>query len=352
MDIGIVSYGAYIPRYRITPQEIGRVWGADGEAMSKGLRINSKSVPSPDEDVVTISSEAARNMMKRTSVSPDQIRAIYVGSESHPYAVKPTGTIVAEAIEASPYLTVADYEFACKAGTAAIQTCMGLVGSGMIDYGVAIGADTSQGAPADPLEYSASAGGAAFLIGRENLIAKINHTCSYTTDTPDFWRREGQPYPSHEGRFTGKPAYFKHILSCAERLMEETDTGPEDYDYAVFHQPNGKFPARAAGKLGFSQEQIEVGLLTPEIGNTYSGCVPLGLSAILDVASPGERILAVAYGSGAGSDAFEIEVTGGIEAFDLDAAVTVEELISDTKFIDYAQYAKFRGKIRMKEGPA
>jgi hydroxymethylglutaryl-CoA synthase len=348
MDVGIVSYGAYIPRYRIAPQEIGKVWGTDGEALSRGLLIFSKSVPSPDEDVITISVEAARNMMKRVNIDPQEIGAIYVGSESHPYAVKPSGTIVAEAIEASPNLTVADFEFACKAGTAAIQACMGLVGSGMVKFGVAIGADTSQGAPGDPLEYSASAGGAAFLIGSQKLIAKINHTCSYTTDTPDFWRREGQPYPSHEGRFTGEPAYFKHIIANAKSLMEMAKSKPEDYDYAVFHQPNGKFPLRVAKQLGFTEDQIEVGLLTPFIGNTYSGCVPLGLSAILDVAKPNERIMAMAYGSGAGADGFDITVTPGIKRIRKTASPTVRELVENKKFIDYATYAKFRGKILMK----
>ena len=44
--VGIVSYGAYVPRYRIKPEEIGRVWGANGAAMGKGLMIFQKSVPS------------------------------------------------------------------------------------------------------------------------------------------------------------------------------------------------------------------------------------------------------------------------------------------------------------------
>ncbi|MDR0791198.1 MAG: hydroxymethylglutaryl-CoA synthase, partial [Methanomassiliicoccaceae archaeon] len=200
MDVGIVSYGAYVPRYRITPAEIGKIWGIDGEAMGKGLLIHMKSVPSPDEDVITIATEAARNMMSRCDVDPKNIGAVYVGSESHPYAVKPSGTVVAEAIRATPEMTAADIEFACKAGTAGIQMCMGLVGSKMIRYGIAIGADTSQGAPGDALEYSASAGGAAYLIGSEKIIARINKTLSYTTDTPDFWRREGAPYPQHGGR--------------------------------------------------------------------------------------------------------------------------------------------------------
>jgi hydroxymethylglutaryl-CoA synthase, putative len=349
MDVGIVSYGAYIPRYRISPKEIGRIWGVDGTAMGKGLLIHQKSVPSPDEDVITIATEAARSMMSRVDVDPKDIGAMYVGSESHPYAVKPSGTVVAEAIEATPNMTAADLEFACKAGTAGIQACMGLVGSGMVKYGVAIGADTSQGAPGDALEYSASAGGAAYLIGSENIIAKINRTLSFTTDTPDFWRRESQPYPSHGGRFTGEPAYFRHITSAAKMMFDAMGTKPEDYTYAVFHQPNGKFPTRIAKELGFLPEQIEQGLLTPHIGNTYSGAVPIGLASVLDISKPGDRIFAVAYGSGAGSDAFDITVTDNISKFNRSAAPTVANLIERTIELDYGTYAKFKGKITMGE---
>ena len=348
MKAGIISYGAYIPRYRIKPEEIGRVWGEDGAARGKGLGIMSKSVPAPDEDVITIAVEAARSALLRAGIDPQDIGAIYTGSESHPYAVKPTSTVVAEAILAAPDMTAADYEFACKAGTAALQNVLGLVETGWIKYGMAIGADTSQGAPGDPLEYSASAGGAAFITGKDKVIAKINGMYSYTTDTPDFWRREGQPYPSHGGRFTGEPAYFKHVLTAAKRMMELEGTEAKDYDYVVLHQPNGKFPRRAAKKLGFTDEQLNTGLLTPRIGNTYSGAVPLGLSAVLDVAKPGDRILAVSFGSGAGSDAFDISVTDEIEKFDRSKGPLVEDMIDDAVYIDYATYAKYRKKIRMK----
>ncbi len=344
MEVGIVSYGAYVPRFKVTTHEIASVWGADGDSMAKGLNVHSKSVPGPDEDVITISVESARQALNRVDIDPADIGAIYTGSESHPYAVKPTSTVVAEALCATPDLTAADFEFACKAGTAAIQTCMGMVGSEQIRYGFAIGADTSQGAPGDALEYSASAGGAAFLIGSEKLIARIDHTYSFTTDTPDFWRREGQKYPRHGGRFTGKPAYFRHVQTCGVKTMEKAGTKPADYDHLVVHQPNGKFPLRAGKSLGFNKEQISAGLLTPRIGNTYSGAVPLGLSAILDVAEPGQRILAVAYGSGAGSDGFDLTVTDEIE--DLrNVPPKVEQLIDRMEIVNYATYAKYRGKF-------
>ncbi len=345
---GILGYGAYVPRYRIRSEEIARVWGDDAN-IGRALNVHEKSVPGPDEDVATISVEAARQAMRRSGLDPQDIGAIYVGSESHPYAVKPTGTIVQAAIEAGPYLTMADYEFACKAGTAAMQTAMGLVDSGMCKVVLAIGCDTSQGAPRNALEYSASAGGAAFLIGgdKKAIIAELNHTVSFTTDTPDFWRREGQKYPSHGERFTGEPAYFRHVSAASARLMSDQGTKPADYDHAIFHQPNGKFPLAAAKKLGFTPDQLKHGLLAPRIGNTYSGAAPLGLANVLDHAEPGQRIFMCGYGSGAGSDAFDITVTKNILKYDRSEEERLETQLADTTEVDYATYAKYRGKLVM-----
>ncbi|MHC1625871.1 MAG: hydroxymethylglutaryl-CoA synthase [Methanoculleaceae archaeon] len=347
---GIITYGAYIPRFRIRVEEIARVWGLNAEDITGGLGVYEKSVPALDEDTITIAVTAARNALARRAIDPEEIGAIYVGSESHPYAVKPTACTVGEAIGATPNMTAADFEFACKAGTAGIQTCMGLVSSGMIRYGLAIGADSAQGAPGDALEYTAAAGGAAYLIGNDDPIAVIHRTCSFTTDTPDFWRREGQSYPRHGGRFTGEPGYFRHVEGAARLLFEETGLSPSDYDYAVFHQPNAKFPRRAAAMLGFKPEQIAPGLVVPRLGNTYSGSSLMGLAATLDTARPGDRIFVVSFGSGAGSDAFDIEVTDAIEGdeFRLAAGPTVRDLLKDPVYIDYAQYARNKGKIVMR----
>lgn len=225
-----------------------------------------------------------------------------------------------------------------------------MVDSNLIEYGMAIGSDTSQGAPGDVLEYTASAGGTAFVVGNEDVIAEINSTLSVTSDTPDFWRREGQPYPSHGERFTGEPAYFKHVVSAAKKMMERMNTTPSDYDFAVFHQPNGKFPMRAAKILGFKEEQYKEGLLTPVIGNTYSASMMTGLSAILDVAKAGDKILAVSFGSGAGSDAFDITITENINKMERHSAPTIKEMISKVRWLDYAVYAKFKKKIVVGEG--
>jgi hydroxymethylglutaryl-CoA synthase len=346
MSVGIVSYGAYIPRFRIKVEEIAKVWGDNANSIMDGLMVYEKSVPDTDEDAITIAVEAARNAVNRKGVNPERIEAVFTGSESHPYAVKPSSTVVAEAIGATPNLTAADFEFACKAGTAAIQACMGLAGSGMIDLGLAIGTDVSQGAPGDALEYTAAAGGVAFIIGRNELAAEMESTYSFTTDTPDFWRREGMPYPEHGGRFTGEPGYFKHVTSAASGLMEKLGTKPSDYNYAIFHQPNGKFPTRVAKMLGFSGDQIKPGLVVSRLGNTYSGSCMMGLAATLDIAKPRDRIFVTAFGSGAGSDAFSIRVTDRIDEI-RNGAPSVEQLLADPIYINYATYARHKNKIKL-----
>ena len=346
--IGIIGYGAYIPYLRIKVEEIAKIWGEDPEAIKGGLNIIEKSVPGLGEDAATIATEAARNAITHAGIDPVDIEAIFVGSESHPYAVKPTATIVAEAIEATPKLMAVDKEFACKAGTAAIQSCMGLVASGMVKYGLGIGTDTSQGRPGDALEYTASAGGAAYLIGRNEdcpVVAEIKDTYSFTTDTPDFWRRPGEEYPSHGGRFTGIPAYFKHVIGATKGLLEKTGTKIDDFDYVVFHQPNGKFPLQVAGMLGVDKKKLEPGLLTPMIGNTYSGASPLGLAAVLDIAKPGQRILVTSYGSGAGSDSFLIDVTPAIDE-KRSRIRAVKKFMEKKTYIDYGTYVKHRKKLK------
>jgi len=341
--VGIIGYGAYVPRFRLPAKEVARVWtGGKG-----GLPIKEKAVPGLDEDVITMSIEAARNAMKRAQIDPTELRAVWVGSESHPYAVKPTSTLVAEAIGAVPNTQAADWEFACKAGTEAMVAAMGLVGSGMGHYAMAIGMDTAQGKPGDALEYTAGAGGGAYILGpAEESLAVINAAYSYVTDTPDFWRREYQKYPEHGMRFTGEPAYFGQIRNAASHLLEQLGTKPADYTYAVFHQPNARFPLAIGKQLGFTPQQLEPGMLSPKIGNTYSAAALLGLSAVLDAAKPGETIFMTSYGSGSGSDAYALTVMEAIDERRERAPLTAAYLARE-KYVDYAVYAKWRGKLVM-----
>ena len=303
----IIGFGMYLPSDRIRTADIAAEWQQDAHAIESGLGVQEKTVPGEGEDTFTMAYEAAKQAIEIAGVKPSQISASFVGSESHPYAVKPTSGMVADALDLDPFCHCADLEFACKAGTAGMQIVDSMVRAGQIRYGLAIGSDTAQAAPGDALEYTAAAGAAAFVIGPErskNALCRIDYTLSFTTDTPDFWRGAHDKYPSHAGRFTGEPAYFRHVREATKGILDTAECDVKDVNHVILHMPNAKFPSKIAKEFGFTKEQMKHGFIVPHIGNTYSACSPLGLAHVLQKAKEGETILLVSYGSGAGSDAF------------------------------------------------
>ena len=345
IEAGILGYGAYVPEGRVPAKVLAAAWGRAAEGR---LPVKEKSVPGLDEDTITMAIEAARHALARAeTIEPQRLGAVFVGTESKPYAVKPSGTVVAEAIGAVPWTSTADFEFACKAGTEAMRAALAFVGSGLAEAALAIGMDAAQGKPGDHLEYTAAAGGGAVIIGpAEAALARIDGSCSYVTDTPDFFRRQHLHYPEHGHRFTGEAAYFHHVQAASSALLERLGRRPADYRYAVFHQPNPKFVRKVAKALGFGEEQVGPTAVVDRIGNTYSGASLLGLAAALDRARPGERIFLCSYGSGAGSDAFSFTVTEHIEAARGKAPLLDRYLDRRRVLGDYGAYLRRAGAVR------
>lgn len=344
--VGILGYGVYIPLYRIKTEEIANMWGRDVNSVKNGLLIYEKSVPYIDEDTVTMGIEASLNAIKRAKTNPEEIGAIYSGSETPAYAVKPNTSIISNAIGMNANHTSADVEFACKAGTASLQMIMGLVKSGIIKYGIAIGADTGECRAEDIADQTSSAGSAAFILGNDEKenVAEIEDTLSLTSDVSDFWRRPQVKYPTHTERFTGEPAYFKHTIAATNLLMEKVGVKPSDIDHIAFHTPNGKFPSKVAKILGFTDEQLKAGFVVDKIGNTYSAASLIGLASILDVAKPGQNIIVTSFGSGAGSDSFFIKVKDAIEE-KRNLAKTTKYYVDKKRYVDYTTYCKYTERI-------
>lgn len=345
-SVGIISYGVYIPKYRIKVSDIALNWGKNPKDVERSIGVSEKSVPGIDEDTVTQAYEASSNAFKNSNILPTQIEICLVGSESHPYAVNPTSTIVAEFLGVGRNYLAADLEFACKAATAGLIFTAGLISAGNISYGLIIGSDTAQSKSHDILEYTAASGAGAFILGKSetNSLARLVDFTSYSSDTPDFWRRDGVPYPTHGGRFTGEPAYFTHVEAAAKKLLSKAKMKPSDFNYCVFHMPNGKFPREVAKRLGFTGEQLAPSLIVDEIGNPYTASSLLGLSAVLDIARPKQRIFMVSYGSGAGSDGLIFEATENIRK-PKRIGLTTSDYIQNKEYVSYLKYLKFTKKI-------
>jgi hydroxymethylglutaryl-CoA synthase len=337
---GIIGYGVYTSKFRIREGNLER------------------SVPFIDEDAITAAVEAGKLALIHSGVDSSLVGKVYVGSESNPYAVKPIASKVAQVLKLGEEdedvqgVDAVDTEFACKAATSMFKDAASLVSYPRmgVPYVIVIGADNSQAAPRDSpggeLDFFVGYGGCAYIFGKADVIAELEGWYSCTSDTPDFWRRDGEPYPSHGGRFTGDPAYFKHIRKAAKKLMEKLGLKPSDINYFVAHQPNVQFPVRIARELGFKEEQYLPSLQVAKFGNTYSGSSPVGLAAVLDIAKPEERILIVSYGSGAGSDAYSFMTTSQITEKRQRQKLTVKYQ-AENPFLEYVDYTTYR---RLKAG--
>ncbi|MGB9960538.1 MAG: hydroxymethylglutaryl-CoA synthase [Candidatus Bathyarchaeales archaeon] len=332
---GIVGYGAYVSRFRVREGGIER------------------SVPFIDEDAITAAVEAGKLALIHSGVDNSLIGKVYVGSESNPYAVKPIASKVAQVLKLGEEdedvqgVDAVDTEFACKAATSMFKDAASLINYPKIGfpYAMVIGADNSQAAPRNcpggELDFFVGFGGCAYIFGKTDVIAQLEGWYSCTSDTPDFWRRDGEPYPMHGGRFTGDPAYFKHIRKAAKKLMERLNLTVSDVNYFVAHQPNMQFPVRIAKELGFKEDQYLPSLQVAKFGNTYSGSSPVGLAAVLDIAKPDERILIVSYGSGAGSDAYSFITTSQITEKRQRQKMTVKYQ-AENPFLEYVDYTTYR----------
>ncbi|MCL1970044.1 MAG: hydroxymethylglutaryl-CoA synthase [Candidatus Bathyarchaeota archaeon] len=337
---GIVGYGSYSSRFRIKEGDIER------------------AVPYIDEDSVTAAVEAGKHALIHAGLDSSLIGKIYVGSESNPYAVKPIASKVAQVLQLGEQtddlqsIDAIDTEFACKAATSMFKDACALVNypRSNINYAMVIGADNSQAAPrgypGGELDAFVGYGGAAYIFGKKDVIAEIENWYSCTSDTPDFWRRDGEQYPMHGGRYTGDPAYHKHIRKAAKKMMEKSNMKPGDFAYFVPHQPNPTFPARIAKELGFKEEQYMPAIQMTKIGNTYSGAALIGLAAILDIAKPDEHILVTSYGSGAGSDSYILRTTKQITEKRSRQKINIKTL-TENQYIEYIDYPTYR---RLKQG--
>jgi len=309
------------------------VWGKNTSEIERSLGVKEKAVSTAAEDSLTMAYESSSIAMKGHN---QPIGALFLGTESPVYAVNPSSTILGELLNIGNNYLAYDTQFACKAATGALISAIALVESKQIKSALVVASDKATGKPHDALEYTAASGSVSVIVGEKNPILTIEAWESFSSDTPDFWRREGIKYPSHGGRFTGKPSYFKHIIGSVKAILTKSNYTPKDFAYAVFHMPNGKFPVQVASQLGFSQEQIKRSLIVPELGNSYTASALMGLVATLEYVKPGETILFASYGSGAGSDAFIFTATPELEK----KRLFFSKKIHEKKYIDYPTYLK------------
>ena len=258
------------------------------------LMLREKVVPGPNEDSLTAGIRSLNYAIRRAGIDAHQIDALFVVSESYPYAVKSSTAIAGKAGLTDLKFGVRG-EFACKPFGEFLDIGAALIDSGRCRYVAVTATDASQGAPGDDLEFSASFYSTTIILGKEKGVAAIKGRTSINYDFSDFIRKEGEMYPQHQGQGTSL-AFRGMILSTLKKHLERyQDLTPECLSTKtwVIHSPNGSFPNEALvdisnhfgvklaekefdenGKMLGIKPLVKVSNLAPDIGNGYSATVP------------------------------------------------------------------------------
>jgi len=346
MNSGIWGYGVSIPRHRIAVEEINRVWKNLPIEAVKARKVRERAVLGPDEDTVTLSVDAAVKAIAMSGLDRGRIGALLLGTQTSPYHTRPAASILVDAIGLRNDVFAADIQFSGKSGTSALLMALAWVEGGLAEMAIAIGADTLSYhvSPGDSQEYVASSGACAVVVGRGPGLAEIEAAASYTTDTPDYFRLDGERYIRTGGTAmtaTGV-GIQEHVLGAWERLNRGTAGDPKSFQNLAIQQDDGKTPFQVGQKLGFGNEQIAPGIVSDYLGDCGAASPLLSLAKVLDGADPNARIAVVSYGSGAGSDAFAVKTTERIRQ--ISRGPSISQIISRKIMVDYPTYIKMERK--------
>lgn len=337
MKAGIVGFGFALPQGKVKRSTLAQRMGQD-PAVFSGLGIESRTVAMPEENTFTLCLRAAKRLLDWVKIEKDDIGYCVLGSETPLYAVNPTSSMVAEFLGISEKAQVFDGEFACKSGTALLYMVTEILAHKKDTLGLVLAGDIGTGKMNDALAYTAGSGGVGFLVGNcasYDVVATIEHMTTVNRHRMDFWRGKHHDAPEHAGRWSGE-MYMETVLKGIEQIVQETGKDIASFDHVVLHMPNGKLPARVAKQAGITQEQLKYGWVVKDIGNTYSACVGLGVCNVLSYAKPGEDILVVSYGSGAGSDAFWFRATEHVVTYE---GASVFDVVERLPFLEEGNIA-------------
>jgi hydroxymethylglutaryl-CoA synthase len=327
---GIVSYGAYIPYFRLGRAEIARAWG-------QGAGPGERAVANYDEDSLTMAVAAARDCLK--GIDRATVGGLYFASTTAPYKEKQSAALIAAVLGLPPEAVTMDFSGSLRCGTNAFKAAADAVDSSAADNILVCTADMRLGYPMGPLEMSFGDGAAALLLGKEQAVAAIKGFSSRNHEIQDLWRSDKDVFVrSAEDRFAMEEGYSAVMNGGLADLLKKSGLAAKDFSRVALGSPNQRQLRAVTQKLGFDEKKQVVDLHT-SVGDTGSAMALMGLVAALEAAGPGEKLLLAAYGNGC--DAFVLETTDKISRVK-DRRGIARHLAAKSLMTNYSRYLKWR----------
>lgn len=306
--IGITSYGAYIPRYRLNRKTIFAAMGWFNPATA-GVARGERSVANYDEDSITMAVAAARDCLD--GCNRDNIDGLYLGTTTAPYLERQNAAICAAALALRPDVRTADFSTSLKSGTTALISACDAITAEDVKSFLVCAVDSRRGKPGSNMEHTSGDGAAAFVVGKEDVIAELKGRYSITRDFVDYRRIVGDEFiHDWEARWIRDEGYGKIIPQAVTGFLGKYGLKIGDFAKVVIGCPVSSVQKGISRKLGVEADRIQDNLVG-SVGDTGSALAPMMLVAALEEAKPGDRILVTGYGNGC--DVLFFEVTDNIE---------------------------------------
>ena len=327
--VGIISFGAYVPFWRLSRSTIA--------SKLKG----EKPVASFDEDSITMAVAAGVECLK--GVNRQEVDGLFFASTTAPYKEKLAAVTIATALDLRQDIRVADFANSLRAGTIAFRSALDAIKAGSASRVLMVAADCRLGTPKSEWERNCGDGAGAILIGKSDVIAEADQTYSIYDEILDVWRSDEDRFiRSSEGRFVGTEGYMRLTMEAVSGLMEKYGLTAGAFDKVIFSVPDRRRQAEIARSLGFdAQRQLQDSLLD-QIGDSGAAYAIMLLIAALEEAKVGEKILWTGYGNG--SDALTLTVTA--LAGTAGGRRSMKDYVQSKQTLpDYATYLHWRGLL-------
>jgi len=341
--IGITSYGAYIPRLRLSRSAIYQAMGWYAPAIVM-VAQGTRSMCNWDEDAITMSVEASRVCLQ--GGDKKKVDGMYLASTTLPFADRQNAGILATVLNLGSDIATADFTSAQKAGTAALMTALESVKGGSRKSVLVTASDKRETKPGGFYEMWFGDGAGSFLVGDTDVIAEFKGGHSVCYDFVDHYRGSFNRFDyTWEERWVRDEGYSKIIPEAVNGLLKKLGMTMDQVDTLVFPCYFKAEHKNIAKKLGAADKAVDS--LHEACGDTGCAHPFLMMASALDNAKAGDKILLAGFGQGC--DAMLFEVTDKIAAFK--NRMPFKSTLENKEVIDnYTKWLVFRDLIQPEKG--
>ena len=333
---GILSYGAYIPLYRISGDIFAQAWGMK-------FTSGERAVAFYDEDSVTMAAAAVSDCLG--DIAAESMDGLFLSSTTLPYKEKQMASFIGSLLGFPKTARTADFADSLRCGTSALNSALDAVKAGAAAKIMVAASDCRLGIPMSMREQLFGDGAAAVMIGEGDVAVSVEACYAINAEINDVWRKDEDRFVSGaEDRWAVTFGYMRLMHEAVDGLLQQCGLSPKDFSKIVLPGPDPRSHQGLVKVLGFDPETQAQDSLCMTVGSTGAAHGLMVLVSALEEARPGDRILFCNYGNGA--DAFVLQVTDQIEKV-RDRKGIKGYLHSKKALSSYERFLRWRGLVEV-----